>query len=42
MNEPRIFLLEGKRLTLNELVTELACRAAGRKAILRQGVKHVG
>ena len=23
MNEPRIFLLEGKRLTLNELVAEL-------------------
>ncbi len=41
MNEPRIFLLEGKRLTLNELVTELACRAAGRKAILRQGVAYV-
>ncbi len=38
MTEPRIFLLEGKRLTLNELVSELACRAAGRKAVLGKGV----
>lgn len=41
MNDPRIFLFEGKRLTLHELVEQLAPRVTGRKAVLGQGVKHV-
>jgi len=36
--EPEIFLLEGRRMTLSQLVRELACRVAGRKAVL--GVRH--
>lgn len=38
MNDPRIFLFEGKRLTLHELVEQLASRVTDRKAA--QGVKH--
>lgn len=33
-----IFLLEGRRLTLTDLINELAIRVAGRKAVL--GVRH--
>ena len=33
-----IFLLEGRRLTLPDLLSELASRVAGRKAVL--GVRH--
>ena len=33
-----IFLLEGRRLTLTDLINELAIRVAGRKAML--GVRH--
>lgn len=47
MNDKRVFLMEGRRLTLAELVKEVACRLAGRKAVLVasrlasvQGVHH--
>ncbi len=33
-----IFLLEGRRLTLADLINELATRVAGRRAVL--GVTH--
>ena len=38
ISNKRIFLLEGRRLTLPDLLSVLASRVAGRKAVL--GVRH--
>jgi hypothetical protein len=38
ISNKQIFLLEGRRLTLEALLTELAVRVAGRKAML--GCRH--
>lgn len=39
--EPRIFLLEGKKITLGELSAEMYVRSCARKRVIQQEAKYV-